>query len=88
MNPHQPVQASACLGLAHFLSNRLQRIDLVKEQPELAREFAGLFGKEYLEELERQDRTKASQEAEALLEQAVEKYGDVNIPGVGTVGES
>lgn len=87
MNPHKPVQAPACLGLAHFLNNRLQRINLVQEQPELAREFVGLFGKEYLDELERQDRTKASQEAEALFEQAVEKYGDVDIPGVGTVGE-
>ena len=87
MNPHKPVQASACLGLAHFLNNRLQRIDLVKEQPELAREFTGLFGKEYLDELKRQDRSRANQEAEALFEQAVAKYGDVDILGVGTVGE-
>ena len=33
MNPHKDVQALACLGLAHFLSNRLQRLDMVKEQP-------------------------------------------------------
>src|SRR5262249_11829118 len=45
-NPHKDVQAMACLALAHFLTNRLQRLDLVKEQPELAREFEGLFGKE------------------------------------------
>jgi hypothetical protein len=87
LNPHPPVRASACLGLAHYLNNRLQRIDLVKEQPELAREFAGLFGEEYLEELQRQDRTKTTKEAEAFFEQAVEKYGDVNIPGVGIVHE-
>ncbi len=125
-SPHKPVQAAACLGLAHFLTNRLQRLDLIKQQQELSRlgqasrdsggsslargvsesgrsvvrvssglrrltiefreldppyrescelakEFADLFGKEYLEELERQDRTTASAEAEALFEQAVEK---------------
>jgi hypothetical protein len=86
-NPHEDVQALACLSLAHFLNNRLQRLDLVKEQPELATEFEGLFGKEYLEELQRQDRTKAVEEVEALFEQAVEKYGDVKVPGGGTVGE-
>jgi hypothetical protein len=86
-SPHKPVQAQACQGLAHFLSNRLQRLDLVKDQPELAREFEGLFGKEYLEELLYQDRTKAGKEAEALLEQAADKYGDVKMPWGGTVGE-
>ena len=86
-NPHKSVRAQACLALAHFLNNRLQRLDLVKEQPELAQEFADLFGKKYLKELQRQDRTEATRKVEALLEQAVEKYGDVNIPGVGAVGE-
>ncbi|MBI1916192.1 MAG: redoxin domain-containing protein [Planctomycetes bacterium] len=85
-NPHQRVQALACLGLAHFLSHRLQRLDLVKEQPALAKEFEGLFGKAYLEELERQDRAKAIKEAEALFEQAVASYGDVKVPEGGTVG--
>jgi AhpC/TSA family len=86
-SPHQQVRALACLGLAHFLSNRLQRLDMVKEQPELTRGFEGLFGKEYLEELQRQDRARAGKEAEALFEQAVEKYGDVQNPDGGTVGE-
>ena len=36
-NPHQEVRAQACLALAHFLNNRSQRLDLVREQPELAR---------------------------------------------------
>src|SRR5262249_18179893 len=30
-NPHKNLQATACLSLAHFLHNRLQRIDLWKE---------------------------------------------------------
>ncbi len=86
-SPHKEVQAQACLALAHFLGNRIQRLDLVKEQPDLAKEFADLYGKEYLEELQRQDRAKAGKEAEALFEQAAEKYGDVKLPDGGTVGE-
>ena len=85
-NPHKDVQATACLCLARFLYNRSQRLDLCKE-PELAREFAGLFGKEYLAELLRQDRDKASKEIEAVFEQAAEKYGDVTLPGGDMVAE-
>ena len=86
-NPHRDVQATACLSLAHFLNNRLQRVDLCREQPELAKEFAGLYGKEYLAELLRQDRDKAIKEIEAVFEQAAEKYGDVKLPDGDTVAE-
>ena len=65
----------------------MQRLDLCKEQPKLAKEFAGLYGKEYLAELLRQDRARAIKEIEAVLEQAAEKYGDVKLPGGDTVAE-
>jgi hypothetical protein len=86
-NPHRDVQAQACLALAHFLNNRLQRLDLVRQQPALAREFEDLFGKDYLADLQRQDRTRAAGEAEALLERAAQRYGDVKLPDGSTVGE-
>ncbi|HEY7427872.1 MAG TPA: redoxin domain-containing protein [Gemmataceae bacterium] len=86
-NPHKNVQAAARLSLGHFLNNRLQRLDLCKEQPDLAREFADLYGKEYLAELLRQDRDKALKEIEAIFEHALEKYGDVKLPGGDTVAE-
>jgi hypothetical protein len=84
-NPHREVRARACLALAHFLSNRLQRIDLTRGQPELAREFAGLYGEEYLAGLQRQGRGEATREAEALFERALRDFGDVKLPGGGTV---
>jgi len=84
-NPHRNVQAMACLSLAQFLNNRLQRVDLCLEQPELAKEFAGLYGKAYLAELQQQDRDKAVKEIENLLEQARQKYGDERLPGGETV---
>jgi hypothetical protein len=86
-SPHREVQGLACLSLAHFLSGRLRRLELLDESPALAREFAGLFGKEYLRDLLRQDRDKANQEAESFFEQAVEKFGNVKNPDGGTIGE-
>jgi hypothetical protein len=87
-NPHREVRATACLSLGHFLNNRMQRLDLCKEQPQLAKEFASLYGKEYLAELQRQDRGKAANEIEAVFEQAAKEYGDVKLPPDGdTVAE-
>jgi hypothetical protein len=84
-SPHKDVRATACLSLGHFLSNRSQRLDLCKEQPVLAREFAGLYGKEYLAGLLRQDRDPVVKEIEAAFERAAEEYGDVKLPGGDTV---
>src|SRR5262249_51241875 len=67
-SPHESVRAVACLSLGHFLHNRLQRVDLCKEQPELAKVFAALYGKGYIAELLRQDRDQAIKEIEAVLE--------------------
>jgi AhpC/TSA family len=86
-NPHKTVRATASLSLGHFLNNRLQRADLCREQPEQAKEFAGLYGKAYLAELQRQDRHRAVKEIEAVFEQAAEKYGAVKLPRGNTVAE-
>jgi hypothetical protein len=86
-NPHRAVRAQACVGLALFLSNRLARLDLIKDQPRLLEEFAGLFGRGYLDELSRQDGARAMAEAEALFERAARDYGDVKMPHGGTVAE-
>jgi AhpC/TSA family len=86
-NPHKMVQATASLSLGHFLNNRLQRLDLCKEQLESAKEFAGLYGKEYFAELQRQDRDQAVKEIEFVFEQAKEKHGEVKFAGGDTVAE-
>jgi hypothetical protein len=85
-SPHQEVRGTACLRLAQFLKARRHRLDLLKERPEMARRYEGLFGKDYLDELKRQDRAKAGAEVEALFERAIEKYTDVKLPYSGTVG--
>src|SRR5262249_16033396 len=86
-NPHKDVQAAACLSLGRFLNGRLQRLDLCKEQPDVAKEFADLYGKDYLAELQRQERDKAVKEIEAVFEQAADKYGDVKLPDGEVVAE-
>jgi hypothetical protein len=84
-NPHKEVRGAACQALGQFLIGRLQRVELCREQPELAKEFAGLFGKQYLADLQRQDADAVTREVEAVLEQAVAKYGDVKLPDGDTV---
>ena len=50
-NPHREVQGAACLRLAQLLAGRVEKLDLMKEQPELARRYEGLFGKDYIKAL-------------------------------------
>jgi hypothetical protein len=85
-SPHREVQGAACLRLAQFLAGQIEKLDLLKERPELLRRYETLFGKDYIEALQRQDRARAIKEAEALYEQASESYGDVKLPFDETVG--
>jgi hypothetical protein len=85
-NPHRDVRGLACLRLAQFLNGRVQRLDLLRERPDMARRYEDLFGKDYFADLLRRDRAKAVKEAEALFERAAEQYGDVKVPYGDTVG--
>ena len=85
-SPHREVRALACLRLAQFLPGRLEKLDLLADQPELAKRYETLYGKAYLEKLRQLDRSKVIQEAGALYEQVIEKYGDVKFPDGATAG--
>ncbi len=87
-NPHREVQGQACLRLALFLNGRVNRLDLLAGQSELSKRYEGLYGKEYVDALRRQDRALALKEVEAILERAIEKYGDVKLPFGGAVGDN
>ncbi len=102
-SPHREVRAAACLRLAQFLKYRWLRLDLLEEQPEMARRYEGLYGKEYIVQLrtlwpvsdraaefgEVGDLRRARiAEIEAIFEQAIKQYGDVKLPFGGTVGET
>jgi hypothetical protein len=87
-SPHREVQGLACLALAQFLPSRMEKLDLLADQPQLARHYEVLYGKDYLEALRRHDRASVIREAEALYERAIEKYGDVKLPYEGVVRET
>src|SRR5260370_29677901 len=84
-NPHRDVQGQACLPLALFLNGRLNRLDLLKDQPVVNRRYEGLYGQDYLDTLRRQDPAKAVPAVEALFEHAAAKYGDRTDPSCATV---
>jgi outer membrane protein assembly factor BamB len=86
-SPHKDVRGLACLALAQFLNNRMQRLDQIKARPELAREYEALFGKDFLAQLRRQDRARVARQIETLFEQAGKEYGDVKVPYEGTVAQ-
>jgi len=86
-NPHRDVQGQACLRLAQLLAGRVEKLALLKEQPDLTQRYESLFGKDYIEALQRRDQASVMKEAEALYERASEKYGDVKLPYNETVGE-
>jgi hypothetical protein len=69
------------------LNARRQRLELLKERPEMARRYAGLFGGEYLRKITERDPREALREIEETFEMAAQKYADVKVPYGGTVGE-
>ena len=86
-SPHRDVQGTACLRLAQFLVNRREKIDLLKDQPELASRYEGLYGKDYIDRLRRQDRAEVIKEAESFCERADKEFGDLKVLYAGTVSE-
>lgn len=86
-NPNKEVQASACLALARYLKSRAQRVELCSQQPDLAKEFTALCGKEYLAELQAQDSKTVDSEIETLLERAAREFKDVTLSDGTVVAE-
>ncbi|MCB1096630.1 MAG: PQQ-binding-like beta-propeller repeat protein [Verrucomicrobiae bacterium] len=86
-NPHREVRGRAGLRLAQFLNSRLRRLELLKEQPNMAHRYELLFGKDYLDELQGTERSEAINEVEAIFEQCAKDYAEVPLSFGGTVGE-
>jgi len=86
-SPQRSAQGLACLGLAQFLNDRRQRLVRIEADPELAREYEEVFGKDCVDRLLQQPgRAEVVREAESLFERARKDYADVEIPYDGTVG--
>jgi hypothetical protein len=91
-SPHRQVQALACLSLAQYLNDRVNRLEVIQDQPDVVERYHRVFGKRFVEELQRQDRAAVVGEAEKLFDRAASDYSDVQIPVTyygsgGMVGE-
>lgn len=86
-SPHRDVKGQACLRLAQFLHSRQHRLDLLRDKPEMAKRYEGIFGKKQLDTFIRQDRPMVMKEVETLFELALEKYPDVKSHYGDLVGE-
>ena len=85
-SPHREIRGTACLRLAMFLNGRLQKLELLRGRPEMVKRYENWFGKEYVEQLQRQNRAKAIKEVEALYERAAEQFAEVKMPYGEKVG--
>jgi hypothetical protein len=86
-SPHHEIQGVTCLYLVQFLGTRLDKLELLKNQPDLVDRYETVFGKVYIESLRQQDRTEVLKEIEALYTRAIDQFGDVKLPYSGTVAE-
>ncbi len=84
-NPSRDAQGAACVALAEYVKNRASTVDQLKNQPQFAKVYENMLGKDYYQELMKLDPEKANKEAEDLYERAADKYGDVKLAN-GTVG--
>jgi len=87
-NPHKSVRAAATLGLAQYLYNRSQRVELLRGFPEFAKEYDELFGEAYLAELFRQKPSYAANEAVAILEKALPHLGSEPVRSGETIADA
>jgi len=73
-NPHKDVQAEACLALAQGLSGRATMVRHLKKNLDARSFYADAIGKEYVEELLREDPAKVEAESQQFFRQLTDKY--------------
>jgi len=87
-SPHKSVRAAAIMGLAQYLYNRSQRVELLRGYPAFAKEFDELYGKEYMADLYRRKPADAEKEVVGLLEKALPQLGDEPLRNGDTVAQA
>ena len=85
--PHREVRAIACLSLAQNRNDRLRMLQLAADRPGLAKQWATVFGEDFLPTLRKRGASKLAREAESTFERAVE-FEDVQTPMGSTVASS
>jgi hypothetical protein len=76
-NPARDIQARACLALGAHLMKVAEAVQELKANPEEGKRLESFLGKEDFTKLKNADADKLAKEAEAVLEEATVKYGDL-----------
>jgi hypothetical protein len=85
-NPAHDVKGLACLCLAQYLNDKLRMLQLAEVRPKLTKQYAEIFGTDYLDGLRKLRENKVEQRIESLFERAIREFGDVKFRN-STVGE-
>jgi tetratricopeptide (TPR) repeat protein len=80
-SPHKAVQGKARFALAKVLQRRSSFARPLKERDETGKAIEKDFGPDFTDRLGRLNADDLGREAEKLLEQAIEKYGDIPFGG-------
>ena len=86
-NPHRDVRGLAQLAWTQLQHNPLRLMDLASDRPDLAKRYSTIYGRGYIERLQRIGRDQLVKRIETAYEAAV-KFDDVtNIPFKTSVAE-
>lgn len=86
-NSHRDVHGLAQLALAQLQHNQMRLLDLSSDRPDLAKRYAAIYGRGYIERLQRIGRDQLAKQIETAYEAAI-KFDDVtNIPFKTSVAE-
>jgi hypothetical protein len=86
-NPKKEIKGLACYGLGLYLKEQAQAAQQIKDQPEAGKQIEQYYGPEYLRRLQALDPGKGLKEAEKRFEEAAEKYADVELYAMHTLGD-
>jgi len=73
-NPHQEVQAEACMALAQNLRQRSTIVRRIQDDKEMASRYESFLGKETVEQMKKADAAKLESDSEAAFRMLGDKY--------------
>ena len=86
-NSHRDVHGLAQLAVAQLLHNQLRLMDLASDRPELAKRYGTIYGRGYIDRLQRIGRDQLVKRMETAYEAAIKCDDVTNIPFKTSVAE-
>ena len=73
-SPHKAVQAEATLAQAMSLNEQIAMVEALKREPEVAKQVEAVYGKAFVENLQKADPADLEKQAAGLLQEVADKY--------------